>query len=282
MNNSMISAMVSMSGIQQKLDIISDNMANSNTTGYKAKQASFEDVLTNLATHDAKMKQPGRATPLGFTQSWGTRMSSLSEDTTQGSLKVTDVPTDLAVEGNAMFEIALDDQGTVGWTRDGSFNLVLDKQDTDNVYLTTSQGYKVLDINGEPIKIPNGYAMQVDAKGHITAQKPGSPEILDIGYVKVAEPMQPGLLQKTDENFYILPYGAPQNVMQGVDLANMDPADPFSRKDIAIRQGALEQSNVNLANEMVDLMQVQRAYQLTARALTSSDTMMGLANNLRA
>jgi len=277
----MISAMVSMSGIQQKLDIISDNMANSNTTGYKAKKASFEDVLTNVRQHDAKMKQPGRATPLGFTQSWGTRLTSLSEDMTQGSMKVTDVPTDLAVEGNAMFEVVLDDQGNKAWTRDGSFNLVLMKNDPDNAYLTTNQGYKVLDINDEPIRIPNGYVMQVDPKGHITAQKPGSTEIVDIGYLKVAEPTQPGLLQQTDQNLYILPAGVPNTLMQGVDLANMDPSDPFSRKDIAIRQGALEQSNVNLGNEMVDLMQVQRAYQLTARALTSSDTMMGLANNLR-
>jgi len=281
MNNSMISAMVSMTGIQQKLDIISDNMANSNTTGYKAKKASFEDVLTNIQQHDSKMKQPGRSTPLGFTQSWGTRMTALSEDATQGSLKVTDVPTDLAVEGNAMFEIELDAQGNKAWTRDGSFELSMVEGDLENAYLTTNQGYLVMDTNDDPIRIPNGYVMQVDPKGHITAQKPGSSDIQDIGFLKVVEPTQPNLLQQTEQNLYVLPVGAQNTIMQTVDLANMDPSDPFTRKDIAIRQGALEQSNVNLANEMVDLMQVQRAYQLTARALTSSDTMMGLANNLR-
>lgn len=281
MNNSMISAMVSMGGIQHKLDTISDNMANSNTIGYKSKKSSFEDLLTKVQSHEPGMKQAGRATPLGFTLGWGSRMSGITEDMTQGSLKTTDVPTDLALEGNALFEIALDDKGNRAWTRDGSFKLSLAENDASYGYLTTNQGQMVLKTDGTPIAIPNGYHMKIDATGLITAAMPDGSDPMGLGYIKVVEPKQPHLLKQTDNNLYVLPDGtaaaAANTIVSAVNLA--DPAN--AKKGIAVRQGTLEQSNVNLADEMVDLMQVQRAYQLMARALTSSDTMMGLANNLR-
>jgi flagellar basal-body rod protein FlgG len=208
-------------------------------------------------------------------------MSSMTEDMTQGSMKTTDVPTDLALEGNALFEIALDDQGNHAWTRDGSFKLSIAENDSSYGYLTTNQGHMVLDTAGNPIAIPNGYHMKIDATGFVTVAMPDGSDPMDIGHIKVVEPKQPHLLKQIDNNMYVLPDGtaatAANTIIGNVDLTN--PAN--ASKGIAVRQGVLEQSNVNLADEMVDLMQVQRAYQLTARALTSSDTMMGLANNLR-
>lgn len=278
MNNSMISALVSMSGLQQKLDVLSDNMANASTIGYKSKKVSFEDVLTKTLSQESGMKKDGRATPLGFTLSWGTRLSHLSEDLTQGNVQTTNVPTDLALEGNALFEIKTDDQGGLAWTRDGSFQLGVLSNDTSYMTLMNSQGQPVMNTQNGPIQIPIGYQMQIDATGAVTAVSSDGSEVLPIGYIKVVQPTQPDLLTKTDHNMYILPAGTAQTALNDF-VTNVDLTLP--NRTVSVRQGALEQSNVNLADEMVDLMQVQRAYQLTARALTSSDTMMGLANNLR-
>jgi flagellar basal-body rod protein FlgG len=139
----------------------------------------------------------------------------------------------------------------------------------------------VLDTAGNPIAIPNGYHMKIDATGFVTVAMPDGSDPMDIGHIKVVEPKQPHLLKQIDNNMYVLPDGTAATAANTI-IGNVDLTDPANAsKGIAVRQGVLEQSNVNLADEMVDLMQVQRAYQLTARALTSSDTMMGLANNLR-
>ena len=89
MNNSMISAKVSMTAIQQRLDVISDNIANVNTAGYKSKQANFEDVLTRVQQQDDKYKQDGRSTPMGYNLGFGARLVNLTRDMSQGSMKET-------------------------------------------------------------------------------------------------------------------------------------------------------------------------------------------------
>lgn len=275
MNNSMITAMVSLGGIQQKLDIIADNMANLNTNGYKKKQASFEDLLTTIQKHDKTMKLPGRVSPLGFNQAWGARLGTMTRNMEQGGMLNTGNTTDLAIEGDALFEVRTSDT-TKAWTRGGSFELTLMKEDDEHAYLATSQGYPVLGTNDEPIEIPNGYRMQVDEQGNVTAHNPNSDEVLSVGRIRLVQVSQPNLLQQTADNLFVLPAGQ-EGLVDEIDMD--DTTRGF--KSVGVRQGFLEQSNVNLTDEVTDLMQVQRAYQLTAKALTSSDTMLGLVNNLR-
>ncbi len=105
MNSSMINAMVSMNGMQQKLDVLADNIANVNTVGYKRKEASFEDLLTNMKQQDAAFRQPVRLTPLGFNQGWGSRLTMVQPDLAQGPIQPTDNPYDIAIEGDALFEV---------------------------------------------------------------------------------------------------------------------------------------------------------------------------------
>jgi flagellar basal-body rod protein FlgG len=279
LNNSMISAAVSMGAIQQKLDILADNIANLNTNGYKRKNAVFEDILTSVQPHEAEFMQPGRRSPLGFTQGWGTRIVAQTLDMTQGPLQQTNNDTDIAIEGNALFEVrtGMSLNSERAFTRQGAFQLM--PTATGDRILVTNAGYPVVADDGGTdafINVPDGYKLTIAADGTLTARSPDNAETLDLGKLKLAQVIKPELLQAVADNLY----GVPQNV-NTADVVQTIQASPGQSGGVAIRQGFLEQSNVNLVDEMSDLINVQRAYQLNARALSSADQMMQMATDLR-
>jgi flagellar basal-body rod protein FlgG len=147
-NNSMIIASASMGALQQKLDMLADNIANSNTVGYKRKNAVFEDIMTSLNPQQTDFNQPGRRTPLGFTQGWGARITSMQTDLTQGALQQTGNMTDVAIEGNGLFEVRTDGNinGARAFTRHGPFQLMPDANG-DRV-LVTNSGQQVVGDTG--------------------------------------------------------------------------------------------------------------------------------------
>ncbi|MBB3110527.1 flagellar basal-body rod protein FlgG [Paenibacillus phyllosphaerae] len=273
MNSSMINAMVSMNGLQQKLDLLADNIANVNTVGYKRKEASFEDLLTTMTQQPEDFSQPGRRSPLGFNQGWGSRLVSIQPDLSQGPLQQTDLPYDLAISGNALFEVITDDAGTTAYTRNGAFQATMDA--SGETILTTKEGYPVVGTDGDRIILPtNAKSVRIDEDGSIVSQSQAG-EFETIGQVRLMQAQKPAMLTQVADNLY--------TIADGMNVGDvLTEVDAGTDSDITIRQGYLEQSNVDLTEEMTELTTVQRAYQLTARALTSSDTMMGLANNLRA
>ncbi|MGZ7446164.1 flagellar hook-basal body protein [Paenibacillus sp. TH7-28] len=273
MNNSMISAMVSMGGIQQRLDLLADNIANVNTVGYKRKEASFEDTLTEVQQQIPKFNNlSGRATPSGFNLGFGSRLSHVALNFQQGSIKETGNTTDLAIEGNALFSVLTPD-GVKAYTRAGDFHIQPNPNDGESSYLMNNQGYVVLKSDGEPIEIPAGAKLAIDGEGNIRATL--GEEVTEAGRIALLTPERPEALRQRDGNLFVL--------ADGVNEADalVDTLTLPVGKQAGVRQGALEQSNVDLTDEMAEMVQVQRAYQLSARALTSSETMMGLANNLR-
>ncbi|WP_219834427.1 flagellar hook-basal body protein [Paenibacillus sp. R14(2021)] len=273
MNNSMITAMMSMSGLQQKLDLLSDNIANVDTVGYKRKVGTFEDLLTTLKQQPEAFNQPGRLTPLGFNQGWGSRLTMVQPDFSQGPMKQTDGPLDVAIEGNALFEVKVDDAGHLGYTRGGSFQTTFTKNGIN--ILTTKEGYPVSSADGSSIEIPPEVKeFRIDASGNVIGTMP-SGEIVPLGQLKLVQVDKPSLITQVADNLFAIADG-----VNKADVIHTVTASAESK--IAIKQGFLEQSNVVLTDEMTELIGVQRAYSLSARALTSSDTMMGLANNLRA
>jgi flagellar basal-body rod protein FlgG len=274
MNNSMIGAMVSMAGVQQRLDLIADNIANINTTGYKSKQGSFEDVLANVQQQPSTYLQNGRAMPLGYNLGYGVKIASIMKNMEQGPLKETGLPTDLAIQGNAMFEVQ--GNGQKAWTRDGSFHFVPDPNDSAAMMLTTAEGYSVLDNNDVPVTAPAGSKVAINSDGELLIRANGTGEPTVGQRIKLMDVQRPEGLEQRDDNLFVLANGATEaNVFGAAGVAGAVPTD------VSVRSGYLEQSNVDLASEMTDMMQVQRMYQMAARALTSSDTMMNLANNLR-
>lgn len=272
MNNSIISAMVSMSGIQQRLDLIADNVANVDTVGYKQKQANFEDTLTRVQEQTSDLNLPGRKTPSGFTLGFGSRMTPVTVNFSQGSIKETGNPTDLAIEGNALFSV-LTPEGVVAYTRGGDFHVQPDPVDADVAFLVNKQGYVVLNADGEAITFPSDAEVSIDPEGNLLATN--GEGTTEVGRIALLTPERPDALVQKDGSLFVLAAGVdPAEVM--VDAMSLPQEQRAS-----LRQGALEASNVNLTELMAEVLQVQRAYQLTARALTSGETMMGLANNLR-
>ncbi|ANF98511.1 flagellar hook-basal body protein [Paenibacillus bovis] len=284
MNNSMISAMVAMSGIQQKLGVVSDNIANADTVGYKGKQATFEDVFTTVKQQPGAASQlPGRVTAPGYNIGFGARMGDVTMDMTQGALKSTQNPTDLAIQGDGMFAVSVD--GQQGWTREGSFHYVPVANDPKSAYMATEQGYLLLGDDGQPLKVPAKTQIDIDAKG-VVRSTDGQGKVTVVGTrtvdpntgketivprrIQVDRITHPEGLQQMDGNLFVLP-------------ANQNRASVIGPMSAAteVRQGFLEASNVDLSTEMTEMMTVQRAYQLAARALSSSDQMMNLTNTLR-
>lgn len=278
MNNSMISAKVSMTAIQQRLDVISDNIANVNTAGYKSKQASFEDALTRVQQQHDKYKQDGRSTPMGYNLGFGARLVNLTRDMSQGSMKETGNPTDLAIEGNAMFAVQANGQKV--WTRQGAFHFVPDMRpkanpnDPDLMVLVNDDGNFALNRQGQLVTAPKDSTVAFDEKGNLLVRQ-GNDNAVIAGQLQVVDIERPeGLVQLAD-NLFGLDTGLTENDVFGANAATRAP-------QASIRTGFLEQSNVDMTQEMALLMQGQRTYQLAARALTSSDSMAGLANNMRA
>ncbi|MBJ6361902.1 flagellar hook-basal body protein [Paenibacillus sp. GCM10012307] len=276
MNSSMINAMVSMNGMQQKLDLLADNIANVNTVGYKRKEASFEDLLTNMKQQGDAFRQPVRLTPLGFNQGWGSRLTMVQPDMAQGPIQPSDNPYDIAIQGDALFEVQTSPDGNRAYTRSGSFQMTLDANGI--AQLTTPDGYPVIaqlpDGQEGPIRLPDGYTLRVQNNGELEGVSRDGFTTVQLGRMKLVQAMKPGVLTPVADNLFV--------VAEGLDReAVVRTVVPGENQEINLMQGYLEQSNVNLTNEMTELMIVQRAYQMSARALTSSDTMMGLANSLR-
>ncbi|WP_136607163.1 flagellar hook-basal body protein [Paenibacillus dokdonensis] len=272
MNNSMISAMVSMNSIQQKLDIIADNIANLDTVGYKQKDTSFEDTLTSMMQQPKDFKQQGRLSPLGYTTGYGVRTGDVTRDMTQGPLDQTNNPLDLAIEGNGMF--AVEAGGKRAYTREGGFHFAPDPSEPGSMVLQNNQGYFVLNENNEHIKVPDNAKVAIDSHGKVLMDEGGI--VTEAGTLKVLKPLREDALQQMDGNLFVVP----TSLTEG-QVFEAPPVTGDIPEDTSIRSGYLEKSNVDYMGQITDMMQMQRAYQLAARAISSSDTMMNLANNMR-
>lgn len=254
--------------MQNKMDVIGNNVANVNTTGFKANDVQFADLLTQtLAQRDQQTQPPYPAAkdlPLGH----GVRPVFQSTSFAQGTLQESGQEYDLALDGNGFFAVR-GGNAPILYTRNGKFHL-----DRDG-YLVNDQGLYLLDTNNTPIQIPNPSAARslIQADGTIVHQG------------RVA---QIGVFVPTDGTGNVMdnPEGILQKVGNGLFTGiNGQPLVEKNRvagADVKVRQGFLEQSNVDLSHEMTELIQAQRAFQLNARAVQTEDQMMGMANNMRA
>lgn len=281
MNHSMINSMVTMRALQQKLDVLANNMANLNTVGYKRKDATFEDIMTNMKSQPREFERQGRISPLGYNQGWGAKLSQVRLNLEQGPLNETNNPTDIAIEGNALFEIGRVTAGGAAvplYTRDGSFHLAVDPADADYAYLATNDGDYVANEDGGRIRVRAGYLMKVDTDGTVSEYLESDPtSTVRVGRIQMVRPERPQYLQEIGDNLYAVPDGLDRNaIVKPSTQPQSELEDGYM-----LRQGFLEQSNVTMADEMTELLMVQRAYQMSSRAISSSDTMMGLVNNLR-
>lgn len=276
MNRSMIIATNTLNQLQKQLDIISNNMANIDTTGFKKREATFSDLLFQQFNNQLDpSKETGRNTALGIRLGAGAKVGQSQMLLTQGNVKETKRPLDIAFTSENQFLKVLTNengQSDIRYTRDG--NLSLSPVGNNEVMLVNNSGYPVLDENNKMITFPaNAESYTITNQGTLQVKwNNGQTRDYNLGVIAVNKPQ---FFEQYGDNLI----GLPQNGVTGTNVfTNMvGPA----RMNISIQQGALEGSNVDLGQEMTKLINVQRDYQFQSRAVTISDQMMGLVNGLR-
>lgn len=270
MIRSLWTAASGMKAQQTNVDTISNNLANVNTTGFKKETAQFKSLLYQTL-QEKSTTSDGSPKPISAQVGLGTKNSAIMSRFQQGAITQTEEQFDFAVQGDGFFCVAAPD-GKVGYTRNGSFTAAL----TDGGYtISTSEGYPLLDTNGNKIVLPQGYNMtkvSVNESGEICYPDASNNDI-PIGIrIGLAQFSNPAGLEKSSGSMYYQT-AASGEPAQEINLT----ADSTS----IIKQGYLESSNVQAVDEMVNLIVAQRAYEMNSKIITASDEMLQQANNLR-
>lgn len=277
MSRTMIQAVVTMNQLQNKLDLIGHNLANSGTTGYKSRNTEFSSLLyQQINNMNNQIEQEQRQTPNGIRVGSGARLGSINIDLSVGSRTVTTRALDTALIGeNYLYQVEVTEggQSEVQYTRDGAFYLNPLTNNNNLLMLTTKDGYPVLGTTG-PIIIPDGFDhIHIEQNGQVIITN--GPETNVVGQIAVVEANRPRLLEAVGQNFFKLPD------LDQLNLNFEEIIQPVGTSDHVLESGALENSNVDYSKQMTDLIMMQRAYQFNARTITMSDQMSGLISQLR-
>lgn len=257
-------AATGMNSLETKLDVIANNMANINTTGFKKDRANFEDIFYRQYRLPGAEDADGTRTATGIEVGLGTRVSSTQSNFKQGSFETTNNPLDFAVEGDGFFQVR-NPNGDPYYTRAGNFNLNADGQ----IVLGSAQNGYVL----EPaISVPpEATGIVVTADGQVQYSTQNSTSLTTLGQIQLAKFVNPDGMIKLGDNLY-----------QRTD-ASGDPTTGNPGKDGFgnIRQGFLEASNVEPVNELIDLITTQRSFELNSQVVQAGDQIMQIVANLR-
>ena len=259
MNQALWVAKTGLDAQQTRMSVVSNNLANTNTTGFKQDRASFEDLLYQ------QIRQPGGSSsaqtqlPTGLQLGTGVRVVATSKNFQQGSQQQTGRALDVMVNGRGFFEVMMPD-GSSAYTRDGSFQINAQGE------LVTNSGYPV-----QPgIQVPEGaQSLTIGSDGTVSVQMAGDAASLEIGSLTLTDFINPAGLQAKGENLYLetTASGPAQNGTPGLNGVG------------TVVQGALEGSNVNVVEELVSMIETQRAYEMNAKAISTTDSMLGYLNN---
>ena len=239
---------------QTRMAVTANNLANVNTTGFKRGRAAFEDLLyQNVRQVGADAAQDTQL-PSGLTVGTGVRVVATEKMYTQGNLQITNNALDVAINGRGFFQIALPD-GTNAYTRDGNFKVNAQGE------LVTAGGYRVQPA----ISIPEGaQSVTIGNDGAVTVQLAGQVAPSQVGALQTVDFINPAGLQARGENLLLesAASGAPQAGTPGLNGLG------------ALQQGALESSNVNVVEELVAMIETQRAYEMNSKAIATTDKML--------
>jgi flagellar basal-body rod protein FlgG len=245
---------------QMQLDQVSHNLANVSTNGYKRSQAQFEDLIyQNIRQSGAQSTQQTQL-PTGLQQGTGVRPVATMRNFSQGNLQQTNNPFDLAINGNGFFQLGLPD-GTTAYTRDGAFRVDPQGQ------LVTANGTPV----SPPLTVPaNAQSVTVGADGIVSAVLSGQSAPTQIGQVQIATFVNPAGLDPHGQNQFVetAASGTPSVNTPGLNGAGL------------LTQGYVETSNVNVVEELVAMIQTQRAYEINSKAIQTTDQMLARLSQL--
>jgi flagellar basal-body rod protein FlgG len=245
---------------QTNLDVISHNLANVSTNGYKRQRAVFEDLIYQTLRQPGAQSSQQTQIPSGLQLGTGARTVATERIFTQGSLQRTENALDIAINGGGFFQIQMPD-GTLAYSRDGAFQ----KDSTGQV--VTSSGYPL----SPPITIPaDAVSVTVSRDGIVSVLQQGQTTPSQIGNIQLANFVNVGGLQSAGENLFV------ETASSGAPTPNT----PGTNGTGLLNQGMVETSNVNVAEELVSMIQAQRAYELNSKAVTTSDQMLGRLSQL--
>lgn len=239
---------------QTRMAVTANNLANVNTTGFKRGRAAFEDLLyQNVRQVGARATQDTQL-PSGLSVGTGVRVVATEKTYTQGNMQITNNPLDLAIDGRGFFQVSLPD-GTLGYSRDGSLKLNAQGE------LVTSGGYRIQPT----ISIPAGaQSITIGRDGAVQAALAGQANPVQVGTLQIVDFVNPAGLQPRGENLLVesAASGAPQS------------GSPGNNGLGSLQQGALEASNVNVVEELVGMIETQRAYEMNSKAIATVDKML--------
>ena len=253
--NAMHVAKTGLNAQQVRMQIISNNLANVNTNGFKKDRANFESLLYQVIRSSGAQTSVDTELTSGFSVGTGVNIVNSNKLHSQGSIVSTDNSLDLAIDGGGFFQVLLPD-GQIVYTRNGAFSR------NDEGVLTTNSGFIIqpeIAIPAEATKI------NVSADGIISVQVPGQVEAQEVGQLQLADFQNRRGLEPIGENFYV------ETIASGPPILE----NPFAAGFGKLVQGSLEASNVNVVQELVDMIETQRAYEVNSKA----DEMLRFVNS---
>ena len=261
---SLYTAATGMESLQTKLDVIANNLANVNTTGFKAGRANFEDLFYRTEEFPGKPDSQNNLTAIGTQIGLGSRVASIQTDLRQGAFQETGEALDLAIEGQGFFRVLDPVTSQALYTRAGNFSVNAQGQ----LVIGSAQTGRLVDpaINFDPTT----QAISVSPDGQVFTQLPGQQQLTNAGQLQLAMFPNPEGLLKLGENLYAATdaSGAEQQVQPGQQGAGV------------VRQGFLEASNVEPVRQLIDLITTQRSFELNSRAIQAGDQILQLISNL--
>jgi flagellar basal-body rod protein FlgG len=260
-SSSMHVAKTGLTAQQTRMQVISNNLSNVNTVGFKSDRINFESLLYQISRVAGDPTSEGTALTSPLALGTGVRAVNTEKKFSQGAMITTDNALDLAIDGDGFFQVLRPD-GTFGYTRAGAFS----REATG--LLVTPSGYAI-----QPeITIPPGASnISISQDGVVTANLPGENLLTDLGQINIATFANPRGLTPTGENFY------------AATLASGEPnaGVPVQEGRGKLVQGALESSNVNVVHQLIEMIETQRAYEVSSKSITAADEMMRfISNNL--
>jgi len=239
---------------QTRMAVIANNLANVNTTGFKKSRAIFEDLVYQNIRQVGAQSTQNTELPTGLQLGTGVRTVATEKLHTQGNIQQTENSLDVAVNGRGFFQI-LNPNGDINYTRDGSFKL-------DSTGQLVTSGGMLLEPN---ITIPSdALSVSIGRDGTVSVVQPGSPTAVQVGEIQLADFINPAGLNPVGENLFT------ESVASGAPVVGTPGEDEFG----AVFQGSLETSNVNVVEELVNMIETQRAYEMNSKAISTTDEML--------
>lgn len=262
------SAASGLSALSTKLDIISNNLANVNTDGFKASRANFQDLLYVERQQPGVETATGDQRPTGLYVGLGVRVSGTQLNFEQGAPVNTGKDLDLFIEGDGFFKVRVEDAtapGGVAYTRAGNFALNADGE----IVLANSEGRRLEPV----ISIPEDAIrpVQISADGRVLVREPGNEDLTEVGEIELATFINPAGLEQLGSNLFA------ETVASGPPVEGM----PLEDNRGGIRQGLLESSNVDPTRELVELIRTQRAFEMNSQSIRTADEALATTAQLR-